>query len=463
MKAKCYFLIKSTLLSFILVLICQPLTAQSWTKLSNSGKYINRVYTPINYPDRIVIATDNDSFKLDNTIPFNELVSGGGIIISNDRGQSFPTQLLNGYMVFDIFNPQKSPNDWFASIRLLDQGSIAVSTDNLSSFNMDDLRCSSIRQPMKFEDDTFNIGYTGVTYYNTDEGFSYSTDNFQTCNPNKLIDIQSRDLSISKLVPGLMFIAGDNQYAEGIWRSLDSGKTWARFESGLERLRALCVMASSADPAVVFCGADTVISLDYSYYKGKGIYVSLDTGKTWSIYAANGYRVFDIAQHPTNPNHLAAACDKGGVFISSAAGFYWEQRNTGLPENIPVRNIAIPNWTDTENGFRCIAGTYGDGAYISEEMITSVEDDNKAIAHIFPNPATNRINLAIDNYSNSNYINIELLNISGNSVGTLYQGSTSDINQIFSWDIPAELSNGMYILKIQTENTVNTYKVQVVR
>jgi hypothetical protein len=463
MKYNIYILLKSLIFSFCLVLIAQPLTAQSWTKLSNSGKYINRIYTPLNYPDRIIIASDNDSFKLDKTFPFDELVSGAGIIISNDRGQTFPIQLLNDYKVFDIFNPKNTPNTWYASIRLLDQGSIAISNDNLTSFNTNDLKCQSTSQPIKFDEDTFNLGYFAVSALNTDEGFSHTTNNFETCIPNKLLDIQSRYLSISKLIPGLMYIAGDAQLAEGVWRSLDSGNTWSRFESGLERLRVLCVHASTVDPAVVFCGADSVLSLSDSYYKGKGMYISLDTGKTWALCAAAGYRVFDIAQHPTSPRHLAAACDFGGVFISSAAGFYWEQRNTGLPANFPVRNIAIPNWLSTENGFRCIAGTYGDGAYISEEMITSVEENNKPIANVFPNPASNKINLALDNYSSSNYIKIELLDIRGNSVSTLYEGNSSELKQYLTWDIPTELSNGMYILKLQTENVVNTYKLQIIR
>lgn len=460
MKVNKYLLLKCISIGIFLAIVSQPLHSQDWTKLPNSGKFINRIFAPVNNPNRIVIASDNDSVKLDKTLPFQDIMSGNGIIVSEDRGKTFPTHLLDGYLVFDIFNPSYEPQNWYAAARMLDQGSILKSTDNLVSFNNTNY-CEGFPQAFKFAEDTFNKGYLAYSASNTDEGFNYTTDGFEVCNPNKIIDIQSRYLSISKLVPGLMYIAGDNQFAEGVWRSLDSGKTWTRFESGLERLRVLCVLASSTNPAVVFCGADTVMNLSKGYYQGRGLYMSLDTGKTWTLAAAKGYRVFEIAQHPTQPRHLAAACDKGGVFISSATGYYWEQRSNGIPENALVRNIAIPNWDATPQGFKCIAGTYGDGAYISGDIVTSVEEKTKPIINIYPNPANNIVNLILNDYKNDNYIKIEISDICGNSLCKLFEGNTNELQEILTWNVPNELANGMYILKVQTEKSVNTFKLQI--
>jgi photosystem II stability/assembly factor-like uncharacterized protein len=82
------------------------------------------------------------------------------------------------------------------------------------------------------------------------------------------------------------------------------------------------------------------------------IYMSTDTGRTWRPVGAAGKRVFDLAQHPTNPKYMVAACDSGSVFFSGSWGYGWEEYSHGLPEDISVRVVAIADWggDDAEGG-----------------------------------------------------------------------------------------------------------------
>jgi len=209
------------------------------------------------------------------------------------------------------------------------------------------------------------------------------------------------------------------------------------------------VLASSENPAIVLCGVDTVLNLSKKYYQGRGIFASLDTGRTWFPIGASNYRVFELAEHPLYPRHIAAACDLGGVFISSATGFFWDQMSSGLPENVPIRSVAVPNWDVTENGFIAFAGTEGQGIYKSQRVYTSVEDRFVSINSVYPNPATDRISISFE-IKEITRLKIELYDLLGNSKAVLFDDIPSSSSFNASLLLPQDIADGCYFIFINS-------------
>jgi hypothetical protein len=427
------------------------LSAQTWTKLPNSGKYIKKLYSPIASPQILVSCSDDDTLNLDKMYPFEYAVLGNGYLYSDDGGNNFHKKKLDSVSVFDIKRSVSNPNKWFAAVRYIDAGGVIVSSDNGETWNIKDKKCSSSSQITSIEENKFaenNFYYSSI---DTPEGLSSATNGFENCIPNKTLNIQSRCISSSQIQPGLVFAGADAVYSDGVYHSSDSGKTWSKYESGLEGLRILCVKASSLNAGLVFAGADSAWNYGtQKFFVGKGIYVSQDTGRTWHRIGAIGSRVFDIQEHPQNPRHLAAAANTEGVFISSAAGFYWEQKNNGLPLNVNVRNVCIPNNKPDESGFICYAGTYGDGVYKSNPVKTDVENngDLNIDLQAYPAPFEDRINLNWNN-PKAGDCTIEIANSIGEKAFSISSFKNSGL-QTVNLVLDNSLSAGAYLLTVKT-------------
>lgn len=431
--------------------------AQSWTKVSGTGSYvINKLFSPKNDPNLIIATSDLDSMDLEQSNPFSSLMLGNGIVVSRDGGNSFSNRYMDSVLVFDVKKSLHHSKRWYATVRYLDEGGVIVSEDNGATWNLSEMQCRAyVSQKYAIEESPFSPNFVATTAIATNEGFSYSTDNFKTCVTNTNLNLEARCMSFSKVQQGLVYIGSDKIFSDGVYRSLDSGKTWTKYSKGLENLRVLSVLASSKNPALVFCGCDTVYDFNQRLYMGRGIYVSQDTGRTWTPAGAYNSRVFDIKEHPTHPEFLAAACNSDGIFVSSAAGFYWEQQSVGLPQGIEVRSVEIPNNEPVGNGFVCFAGTKGDGIYKSTPLSTSV-DNSQAVnmsLSVYPMPCTEKLFL---NWTNpkSQFCTIEIRDIFGNTLANLYADNSSEGPQSLSIENVQQLipNAGTYFIVIQSQN-----------
>lgn len=399
------------------------LHAQSWTQIgSTAGQYINKISTSAGDPNLVIATSAEDSLNLEIYSPFSSLIPGHGIIISRNGGESFDERRLDSLAVFDAIKSRHHSSRWYATARYLEQGGVVISEDNGVTWdvaNMHGVTYSS--QKYALAESPFNPDYVAVTALATDEGYNYTTDNFKTCTANADFDIQARCISFSEAQAGLVYVGGDDSFADGVYRSLDSGKTWTKYNSGLENLRVLSVWASNELPQFVYCGVDTVYDFANKLYMGRGIYVSQDTGKTWMPIGATGSRVFDIKQHPKYPRFLVAAGNSEGVYVSSAYGFYWEIQSDGLPKGVEVRSIAIPNnEPDANGGFSCFAGTQGAGIYKSTPLYTGIEEKRTKDVELmlYPMPCSNYLNVAWEN-PNAGNCKIEVRDLMGNEVATI--------------------------------------------
>lgn len=97
--------------------------------------------------------------------------------------------------------------------------------------------------------------------------------------------------------------------------------------------------------------------------------------------------------------------------------------------------------------------------YIGEETITSISNMNNVNAKVYPNPASNSVNVLLDVQTNSDY-SFSVYN----SVGQLVQFRSETLspnNNKLNLDI-SNLTKGLYTLKIQTENqSPSSFKIIV--
>ena len=188
--------------------------------------------------------------------------------------------------------------------------------------------------------------------------------------------------------------------------------------------------------------------------RNNGIYFSSDNGTNWTQ-KNNGITNNYIITITAFGSNLLAGTFGGGMFLSSDNGESWTAINDGLC-NPYIRCIEIGN--DKIYIGTYLTGIYYGGLYysnLSDFGITGVDDspfENQI--NIYPNPATSRLNLYIDNSLTYNNSNISINSIFGNII-TLPTPSVNG-NQM-QYDITT-LPQGIYCICIFNGNTFERTK-----
>ena len=135
---------------------------------------------------------------------------------------------------------------------------------------------------------------------------------------------------------------------EGIYKSLDGGKTWKLM--GLEATKTIHrIIIHRDDPNTVIVGAH---GSAWGPNKERGIYKTTDGGKTWDkvLYINDETGCADLVVDPSNPNKLIAAMweygrkpwtfnsggEGSGIYVTHNGGEDWVRRTEkdGLPKGI---------------------------------------------------------------------------------------------------------------------------------
>jgi len=139
---------------------------------------------------------------------------------------------------------------------------------------------------------------------------------------------RSRSILVDPTTPSTL-LAGS--VGGGIWRSTDSGATWARVDDRLGSLAIGCLTRDPNNANVIYAGTGEGF-FNGDAIGGVGIYKSVDRGLTWSLMqGTTGFgNVCRIAVAPGNSNLIMVSARYGGLYRSTDGGanftsVYWAQ------------------------------------------------------------------------------------------------------------------------------------------
>jgi photosystem II stability/assembly factor-like uncharacterized protein len=160
-------------------------------------------------------------------------------------------------------------------------------------------------------------------------------------------------IAINQKTPSIIWVGtgegntrNSTSYGGGMYRSLDSGKSWKNIGlEGSERINRIALHPSNPDIAYV-----AALGTLWSENKERGIYKTEDGGESWTriLYVDEKTGATDIKMDPTNPDKLYAAMwefrrwpdyfesgGKGsGLYVSTDGGDSWDRQEEedGMPK-----------------------------------------------------------------------------------------------------------------------------------
>ncbi len=142
--------------------------------------------------------------------------------------------------------------------------------------------------------------------------------------------------------PDLVYVAalghafGANK-DRGVFRSKDGGKTWEKVHFVDENTGAVDLAMDPSNPRVLFAGMYQVRRSPWGFDSGgpgSGLYKSTDGGDTWKKVEGEGlpkgpWGKMDVSVSGANPNRVYAIveAEEGGVFRSNDGGKTWSKTN----------------------------------------------------------------------------------------------------------------------------------------
>lgn len=222
------------------------------------------------------------------------------------------------------------------------------------------------------------------------------------------IAIAPSDPNIIYVGTGEPCFRGDITYGDGMYKSVDGGKTWTHI--GLDDTRHISqVLIDPHDPNVVFVAAE---GHAFGPNTERGVFRTTDGGKTWQkvLYKDENTGAVDLTFDGNNPHVLFAALYQvvrkpwdiisggpgSGIYKSSDGGATWKQiEGHGLPSGILGRIGISISAADPDRVYALIEAEKG-GVYLSNDAGESwqlVTGDHRFLqrafyyTHIFSDPS----------------------------------------------------------------------------
>lgn len=173
------------------------------------------------------------------------------------------------------------------------------------------------------------------------------------------------------------------------------------------------------------------------------VYASSDCGETWSV------------RKNISANNIATAPNTSSAFTPSAS--QWE--------TVSITNIVSSFWTPNFRfKFEFVSGG-GNNVYIDDINLADPSDISSSVAEenginffrVYPNPASTITNVSL-NTETVKDIEIEVLDMIGKKVMTIYQGETSIGTNNYSVNT-SNISKGVYFINIRSENNLISKKL----
>ncbi|HZJ00949.1 MAG TPA: hypothetical protein VFD22_09845, partial [Gemmatimonadaceae bacterium] len=94
----------------------------------------------------------------------------------------------------------------------------------------------------------------------------------------------------------------------GVWKTVNAGQTWTNISDGYFAAASMgSIDVADSDPNVIYAGTGSD-GIRSNVSIGKGMYKSIDAGKTWSFVGLpNAGQIGSVIIHPSNPDIVLAA------------------------------------------------------------------------------------------------------------------------------------------------------------
>ncbi len=222
------------------------------------------------------------------------------------------------------------------------------------------------------------------------------------------IAVSASDHNVIYAGSGEACIRGNISYGNGVYKSLDGGKTWKNV--GLKDTRHIgAVIVDPRDSNTVFVAA---LGHAYGPNEERGVFRTIDGGATWTkvLYQNNKTGAIGVVFDPNNSNTLFASLwevyrtpwslnsggDGSGLYKSVNGGSTWTHlEGHGLPTGIMGRIGISVSGADSNRVYAMIENKDGGGLYRSDdggENWTRVNEEGRFrqrawyFSHIFADP-----------------------------------------------------------------------------
>jgi photosystem II stability/assembly factor-like uncharacterized protein len=187
------------------------------------------------------------------------------------------------------------------------------------------------------------------------------------------IAVASSNHNVLYVGTGEACIRGNISHGDGVYKSLDGGKTWKNV--GLRDSRAIGkVIINPSNPDIIFVAA---LGHPYGPNSERGIFRTTDGGKTWEkvLYKDENTGGIDVAFDPHNPNILFGALWQArrtswsmssggpgsGLYRSNDGGTTWKRlQEHGLPKG-PYGKIGVAVAANSDRVYALIEAHNPDG------------------------------------------------------------------------------------------------------
>src|SRR6187455_317240 len=162
------------------------------------------------------------------------------------------------------------------------------------------------------------------------------------------VEVAASDPNVIYVGGGEVTVRGNVSYGYGLWKSVDAGETWTHI--GLDQSRQIARIRVNPDnPDIVYVA---VLGDVFKDTHERGIYKSIDGGKTWkqSLFVNERAGVVDLIIDPNNtrilyastwrvhrnPYELSSGGEGSALWKSKDSGETWENisKANGLPKGL---------------------------------------------------------------------------------------------------------------------------------
>ncbi len=473
------------------------------TDNGDSWTYVYPAYTiQIQEVSTVLIDTNDDIY-----LP----TYGKGVIKSTDNGNTWTEMNTDlGYKYLRVVS-KNSSGDFFTA------GDYAIykSTDNCESWHSVGLNlCSVNKIAINSDGDIFTAEW-GVNR-STDGGQTWETIN------SGLTNLDTRTFTIKE--DGTIFCgAGFSYYDPGvIFRSSDNGNSWVRADTGIAwstHLNAMAVDAYGNIYAGAYDGVYKSINNGSSWFNIGGVggakglefnsqgdlflasygggfwklpsgdttwidltsnigstynycmliasndyiytnyFRSTDNGQTWTPFSVGDF-VSSIAENSAGHLFCGTFNYGSGIFRSTNFGDTWEQINSGLTI-MDIRSVTV----DSDDYL--YAGSWGESVFkTTTSTVTGIADRNSQTQELsllqnYPNPFKSTTIITWQQPKAAHVI-VKVYDFTGREVKTLVDGKLENGEHLVTFN-PGNLQTGVYICRLQAENTVAAHKMILIK